>query len=107
MNSQSPKDLGSLVMKSAAIVGVASALFGALPAAAGTYDLTVDRVEINTGDFVKTGIGFNGASPGPTLIVPPPQWNSIPRPSASRNADRMAERITSSFSPYSTVYGSP
>jgi len=36
-------------------------------ASAGEYDLTVDRVEIDTGDFVKEGIGYNGASPGPVL----------------------------------------
>ena len=34
---------------------------------AGEYDLTVDRVEIDTGDFVKEGIGYNGASPGPVM----------------------------------------
>jgi len=31
---------------------------------AGEYNLTVDRVQIDTGDFVKEGIGYNGASPG-------------------------------------------
>ena len=34
---------------------------------AGTYDLTVDRVTIDTGDFQKEGIGYNGKSPGPVL----------------------------------------
>lgn len=34
---------------------------------AGDYDLTVDRVKIDTGDFVKEGIGYNGKSPGPVL----------------------------------------
>ena len=34
---------------------------------AGEYNLTVDRVQIDTGDFVKEGIGYNGASPGPVL----------------------------------------
>ncbi|MEQ9737024.1 MAG: hypothetical protein RLN67_07325, partial [Algiphilus sp.] len=34
---------------------------------AGTYDLSVDRVTIDTGDFTKTVIGYNGASPGPVL----------------------------------------
>jgi len=34
---------------------------------AGEYNLTVDRVEIDTGDFVKEGIGYNGASPGPVM----------------------------------------
>jgi L-ascorbate oxidase len=36
-------------------------------ALAGEYDLTVDRVEIDTGDFTRTGVGFNRASPGPIL----------------------------------------
>ncbi|WP_165857343.1 copper resistance system multicopper oxidase [Marinobacter sp. JSM 1782161] len=34
---------------------------------AAEYNLTVDRVTIDTGDFVKEGIGYNGASPGPVL----------------------------------------
>lgn len=34
---------------------------------AGEYNLTVDRVKIDTGDFVKEGIGYNGKSPGPVL----------------------------------------
>ncbi len=39
----------------------------AIGAQAGIYNLTVDRVKIDTGDFVKDGIGYNGASPGPVL----------------------------------------
>ena len=34
---------------------------------AGTYNLTVDRVQIETDKGIKTGIGYNGASPGPVL----------------------------------------
>ncbi|NQV99490.1 MAG: copper resistance system multicopper oxidase [Rhodospirillales bacterium] len=34
---------------------------------ADVYKLTVDKVIIDTGDFKKTGIGYNGASPGPVL----------------------------------------
>ena len=34
---------------------------------ASEYDISVDRVQIDTGDFVKEGIGYNGASPGPVL----------------------------------------
>ncbi|MDZ7841688.1 MAG: copper resistance system multicopper oxidase [Gammaproteobacteria bacterium] len=41
--------------------------FASLAANAGEYDITVDRVRIDTGDFVKSGIGYNGASPGPVL----------------------------------------
>ena len=48
---------------------LAAALLTAAPigAQAGTYNLTVDNVKIDTGDFVKDGIGYNGASPGPVL----------------------------------------
>jgi L-ascorbate oxidase len=31
------------------------------------YDLTVDPVKIDTGEFTRRGVGFNGASPGPVL----------------------------------------
>ena len=34
---------------------------------AGTYDLTVDRVTIDTGAFTKPSIGYNGSTPGPVL----------------------------------------
>ncbi|MAL99283.1 MAG: copper oxidase [Alteromonadaceae bacterium] len=48
---------------------VAGLFFCLLPAVAigAQYDISVDRVQIDTGDFVKEGIGYNGASPGPTL----------------------------------------
>jgi L-ascorbate oxidase len=48
-------------------LGLASvaALSGA--SAAAEYDLTVDPIEIDTGEFRRSGIGFNGASPGPVL----------------------------------------
>ena len=36
-------------------------------AAAGTYDITVDRVSFDTGAFVKTGVGYNG-SQIPTVL---------------------------------------
>ena len=45
--------------------GLALALMGS--ATAGEYNLTVDPVEIDTGTFTRSGIGFNGASPGPVL----------------------------------------
>ena len=32
-----------------------------------TYNLTVDKVLIDTGNFEKEGIGYNGKSPGPVL----------------------------------------
>ncbi|WP_417518575.1 copper resistance system multicopper oxidase [Minwuia sp.] len=48
---------------------MAVALLGMItfPAIAGEYNLSVDRVEIDTGEFTRSGIGFNGASPGPVL----------------------------------------
>jgi L-ascorbate oxidase len=53
-------------MKTGLISGLAGLLLPAL-ALAGEYNLTVDHVMIDTGDFVKEGIGYNGASPGPVL----------------------------------------
>ncbi|WP_428929666.1 copper resistance system multicopper oxidase [Marinibacterium sp. SX1] len=38
-----------------------------LPAQAGTYDITVDKVRIDTGTFKKNGIGYNG-SQTPTIL---------------------------------------
>ena len=38
-----------------------------LASMAGVYNLTVDKVMIDTGSFTKEGIGYNGASPGPVL----------------------------------------
>jgi len=38
-----------------------------LASIAGTYNLTVDKVTIDTGNFTKEGIGYNGSSPGPIL----------------------------------------
>ena len=37
------------------------------PAGAGEYEITVDPVRIETSDFSRSGVGFNGASPGPVL----------------------------------------
>ncbi|MCK7553264.1 multicopper oxidase domain-containing protein, partial [Marinobacter goseongensis] len=53
-------------MKTRLLTGLLSLLMPAM-VMAGEYDLTVDRVKIDTGDFVKEGIGYNGASPGPVM----------------------------------------
>ncbi len=37
------------------------------PALAEVYNISVDRVTIDIENGTKSGIGFNGASPGPTL----------------------------------------
>ena len=47
------------------LVGAAGLL--AAPAFAGSYDISVGKVTINSGDFKREGVGFNGASPGPVL----------------------------------------
>ncbi len=43
------------------------ALFGAAAAHADEYNISVDRVQIDLGHTTKTGVGFNGKSPGETL----------------------------------------
>ena len=45
----------------AALVALSGSVF------AETYNLTVDPVTIDTGNFTRDGIGYNGASPGPVL----------------------------------------
>ncbi|KPQ29239.1 MAG: L-ascorbate oxidase [Marinobacter excellens HL-55] len=49
------------------LIAGAFAMLLPIMAWAGEYDLTVDRVTIDTGDFKKQGIGYNGSSPGPVL----------------------------------------
>ena len=51
------------------VLSGAAATFVALsaPGYAKTYNLTVDPVTIDTGEFTRDGIGYNGASPGPVL----------------------------------------
>jgi CopA family copper-resistance protein len=53
----------------AVLAAVPAVLLSMAPGAAraGTYDLTVDPVTIDTGTFRRAGVGFNGASPGPVL----------------------------------------
>jgi CopA family copper-resistance protein len=48
-------------------LGLLAAATLATSATAGEYHLTVDKVTIDTGEFTRTGVGFNGASPGPVL----------------------------------------
>ncbi len=49
--------------------GIGLALLGAAATAtqAAEYEITIDRVTIDTGEFARSGVGFNGASPGPVL----------------------------------------
>ncbi|WP_081944307.1 copper resistance system multicopper oxidase [Thalassospira australica] len=50
-----------------AILGALAAIGVSFTANAATYDLSVDYVTIDTGGMQTKGIGYNGASPGPTL----------------------------------------
>ena len=59
--------MSRLSMFYAGIVGLSLAATNAAPVSAGEYPLSVDSVEINTGDFTRTGIGYNGKTPGPVL----------------------------------------
>ncbi len=54
-------------LRRAVLPGIALALALSNAAAAGEYRLTIDRVTVDTGTFSRSGVGFNGASPGPVL----------------------------------------
>lgn len=57
------------LLKTTRVVGLALGLaaISAMPLMAAEYNLTVDPVTIDTGSFTRTGVGYNGASPGPVL----------------------------------------
>ena len=67
MDYQHPIVLGRTVLTALGILGGASALFGAFPALAGTYDLTIGETTINVSGKERTALGINGTVPGPTL----------------------------------------
>jgi L-ascorbate oxidase len=50
-----------------ALAALVSALALMAPTFASEYDISVDYVTIDTGEGQTSGIGYNGASPGPTL----------------------------------------
>lgn len=51
----------------AVLLGGAITAVGISSALSGTYDITVDRVTFDTGDFVKTGVGYNHSAV-PTIL---------------------------------------
>ena len=59
--------MSSIAMLRAALLGLAVTTLGGLSATAGTYDITVDNIRFNTGDFKKKGIGYNN-SQIPTIL---------------------------------------
>jgi CopA family copper-resistance protein len=54
------------VLRAGLMTSIIAAMIPAM-AHAEIYNITVDEVLIDTGDFVKKGIGYNGTSPGPVL----------------------------------------
>ena len=51
----------------AGIVGLSFLALSAGNVDAAEYSLSVDRVKIDTGEFTRSGIGYNGKTPGPVL----------------------------------------
>ena len=58
--------LSAFTLRSA-LCGLTSALALGGFASAGEYDVTVDRVTIDAGDFTRSGVGYNGSALPPTL----------------------------------------
>ena len=56
-----------LSLLNAGVVGLSLLVLSSGSAGAAEYSLSVDRVKIDTGDFTRTGIGYNGKTPGPVL----------------------------------------
>jgi CopA family copper-resistance protein len=48
-------------------LGLTAAACLAGTVSAGEYHLSVDKITIDTGEFTRSGVGFNGTSPGPEL----------------------------------------
>ncbi|MEQ8354097.1 MAG: copper resistance system multicopper oxidase [Kiloniellaceae bacterium] len=67
MGRRHPSSHGRALSKSLAVVGVASALLGALPSLAATYDLTIGKTKVNITGKESTALTVNGTLPGPTL----------------------------------------
>ena len=55
------------LLRRAGLPGIGLGIALSSAAWAGTYDLTVDYVTIDTGEFTRTGIGYNGSATPPVL----------------------------------------
>ena len=53
--------MNSIAMFRAALLGLAVTTLGGFSATAGTYDISVDNIRIDTGDFKKKGVGYNNS----------------------------------------------
>ena len=76
------------LLRAGVISGALALWAGNAPASAGEYSLTVDRVTIDTGDFTRKGIGYNGASPGPVLRFKEGRTSSSTSPTTFPNRPR-------------------
>jgi len=59
--------MSRLSLLNAGVVGLSLLVLSAGDISAAEYSLSVDRVKIDTGDFTRMGIGYNGETPGPVL----------------------------------------
>ncbi|MDE0808410.1 MAG: copper resistance system multicopper oxidase [Alphaproteobacteria bacterium] len=59
--------MSNRLIRRAIVLGVSLAAALSSASVGGEYNITVDPVTIDTGEFTRSGIGFNGASPGPVL----------------------------------------
>ena len=59
--------MSRLSLLNASILGLSLLALSAGNAGAAEYSLSVDRVKVDTGDFTRMGIGYNGKTPGPVL----------------------------------------
>jgi CopA family copper-resistance protein len=59
--------MSRLSLRNASILGLSLLALSAGNAGAAEYSLSVDRVKVDTGDFTRMGIGYNGKTPGPVL----------------------------------------
>ena len=55
------------LLRRAGLLGIGLGMALSSAAWAGTYNLTVDYVTIDTGEFTRTGIGYNGSAKPPVL----------------------------------------
>ncbi len=59
--------MSRLSLLNASILGLSLLALSAGNAGAAEYSLSVDRVKVDTGNFTRMGIGYNGKTPGPVL----------------------------------------
>ena len=66
------------LLRRAGLLGLGLGMALTNAAWAGTYNLTVDYVTIDTGEFTRTGIGYNGSAKPPVLRFQEGERTSFP-----------------------------